>query len=465
MAEEKYTASIADAMERLGLNRAEVYHRVKDGALKAEKIDRRLHFTAAELERYAGVLAEERDAVAQELKRWLDTYADRLRQSGQSDLEEVDEKSVDEQIAELGHRLMVDGLSTGVQDLYLDPVDRGDRLIYGYGDRREEVGRFLPGLSDKLKTWIKKLAPLAGGDEVQIKEAVGQQVIEEETYQFRLTVVPTRGGEHIHLHFFRDYDGGGVDRLGYTTEQVDALRTLLSGRPGLLLIAGAGDLEAERHRLALAQELGAAGKLVVSLEHRVQYRSETLVQLDLGQPDGPGFEMLWQTAIGMRPDVVIVDDVRDQVQARALLEGVHSGAVVVAQVRATTGVAALKQLLSYEVNCEALARALTGLVERVSLRQLDPCGHAKRVLDQREAELLGVEVGKEVYTHHAGSGFVGRCTVYGLWQWDDKLATWICTVDEEPPTQAKDDKLALAWAVRQAVFEGKVLLEEAEPYL
>lgn len=61
------------------------------------------------------------------------------------------------------------------------------------------------------------------------------------------------------------------------------MRALLDGRPGLLIIAGAGDLEAERHRLALAQELGVAGQLIVSLEQRVQYRSEMLVQLDEGK--------------------------------------------------------------------------------------------------------------------------------------------------------------------------------------
>jgi len=50
-----------EAVERLGLSRAEIYRRVKDGALTGEKVDRRLRFHSVEIDRYAEVLSCERD--------------------------------------------------------------------------------------------------------------------------------------------------------------------------------------------------------------------------------------------------------------------------------------------------------------------------------------------------------------------------------------------------------------------
>ena len=453
---------VQEVMEHFALNRAEVYRRVKDGALKAVKEDRRLRFAFSEVERYEKALAEERDTLRQAVNHWLDQFAVRLKQYDLTEAPDLSGKSDEEKVAELGRRVLLDGILGGAQDLYLDPVHQGARLLYGYAGNRLEKARFEAPLAPQLKAWFRGLAPLPETGEGKIGEALGQQVYEEKSYQFRLTSVPTLLGEHIHLHFFRNYDDGGIEDLGYTREQTRVLRELLTGRPGLLLVAGPADPEVDRHRMALARELGAAGCLVVSLEHRVQYRSEQLVQLDLSREEGAGFEALWHAALGMSPDVVIIDEIRDAGQARALLEGVHSGAVVIARVRAGGGLEALEQLLRFEVEREALARSLLGLIERAVLRRLCPHCRGGRVLQAGEAEELGVAEGVEIGVRDAcqvcGDGFLGRRAVFGLWPADESLAAWI-RAPEAPPVQSQGG-LSLAHAVRQAVLEGEVELAE-----
>ena len=70
--------SMDDAVARFGLTRAEIYRRVKDGAIAADKVDRRLCFREAEVARYAAVLDRERDLLARLLDRWLPWFAARL---------------------------------------------------------------------------------------------------------------------------------------------------------------------------------------------------------------------------------------------------------------------------------------------------------------------------------------------------------------------------------------------------
>ena len=87
----------------------------------------------------------------------------------------------------------------------------------------------------------------------------------------------------------------------------------------MFLVIGAFDPVAERHRLGLVNELTVAGQLVVSLEHRVHHRSELLVQLEISSGDDSGFGALVGTALGMSPDVLMLDEVHDATEALSLI--------------------------------------------------------------------------------------------------------------------------------------------------
>ena len=270
----------------------------------------------------------------------------------------------------------------------------------------------------------------------------------------------------------RARDPYDMPRLGYSAEQAEALRGLLTGRPGLLLVAGAADLAGDRHRLALTREWTALGRLVVSLERRMHYRSELLVQLEFGKEGGLGFDAVAALALDMSPDVLLVDEVRDAAQAKALLEAVGAGALVVADIQAPSAVEALLQLVALGLSKDSLARMLLGVVERVAVRRLCPHCRTARPMSADEAELLGVSPPAEVHDKGGcgvcADGFLGKRTLYALWIADDELRERIRTV--EPPGEPLVEwrgrnPLSLRHAAREAVLAGEVALADARSLL
>lgn len=414
------------------------------------------------------MLNEERETLSREVAHGLSHFAQRLGRHGDVSLEEVADKPAAEQVAELGRRILLDGILSGVRDLYLDPLHEGYRLLYGLPGNRQEVARFVPVLCAPLREWFKALVTLPA--EGEVREGLGQQAFQDSTHQFRLTAISTLLGEHIHLHFYPTYDGSGIDALEYSPSQKEILRALLGGRPGLLM-TGPVDPTAEEHRLALAHELCAAGRLVVSLVHHAQYHSELLVQLNFVQEEENGSDSLWRTALGMGPDGLIVDEVRTAAEVRKLFEGVSSGVAVVAQIRAASGLDGLRQLLSWEIDRHLLSQNLLGVAEWIRLRRL--CAHCRerRSLEPHEAREIGVQEGSPVGVRKGcqvcGDGFLGRRTVYGLWRVDRELATWIRTPEaslEQLEGHLSGD-LSLRHTVRQAVLDEEVEWEEAAAVL
>ena len=353
------------AMALLGLGRSEVYRSIKDGALKAEKVDHRVWLDRSSVETLAAQKATTVHALDEELARWSEELAAGAEPTAEP---MADDATVADRVAALGQRLLTCALVGGADDVYLDPIVDGDRVLFHVGGRRQDRGRLTPDLSARLKAWLKEQAPVVGGGD-GASQGVGHLERDGTRHQFRLVVVPTLMGEHIHIRLFAA-TAELVD-LGYTDEQVDALRTILSAGSGVVLLADAADAWSERNRRAIAQTLSTGGRLVVSLEHRLQHRSELLIQLDLAAEDRPPFDELWRAALAMDPDVVIVDELRSAEQARLVVDGA-TGGLVIAQVMASGAEAARRKLRTWEVAEDVLALVSLGAVQRFGVRQLCP---------------------------------------------------------------------------------------------
>ena len=455
-------------MERLDLGRAALYRQVKDGALEAVKTDHALVFAESEVARFEARRAEDQATLRQALDQWLATLAQRLAAHGHTDLPDLAEKTDEELAAELARRILLDAAAEGVTDVHLDPLEAADRLLYRFEGNLKEVGRLPAPLAAALKAKLKDLAPPPPPEAGPGLEAVVKQTLADTETQLHLQAAPTVLGEHIHVHIYEPEDRLRIDTLGYTPEQVGVLRGLLTGRPGLILVAGAGDVAADRHRLAFASELAAAGRLVVSLEHRPHRRSELLVQLEVGNQEAPGFGPAARIALDMGPDIVLADEVRDAAEARALLEMAAAGSLVVADVQAAGAIEALLRLVAMEVSREGIATTLLAIVERRALRRLCPHCRAARPLADGEAAQLAADPGTQVFEPAhcdiCGDGFLGRRMLHGLLLADAELPGLIRTL--EPPAQPlfewrRRSPHGLAHAAPYAILAGDVALRDA----
>ena len=466
------SVSLDEAVERLGLSRAEIYRRVKDGALTGEKVDRRLRFHSAEIDRYAAVLGGERDLLERRLAHWLTWFADRVAgcEESEAGAPDPDERPTSEQVAELGDRILLDALHRGVGDLHLDPLHSGARLIFG-GDARTEIARFEPVLSGPLAAWVAALSELREAGEAGMREGLATKEWGSVACQVRIREVPTLLGPHYHLHLFTDYESASFEALGYTADQSSALRELLQRRAGLFVVASAGTPEDDRHRLRLALELARRGRLAISIERRVQYQAESLIQLELRERAADAadaeFQAVWRAALDMSPDAIVVDEVTSISQARTAIGGARSGMLVVLRMAADRLPAAVEQLVTLSADAPALARTLAGGVERVMLPRVCPDCRVVRPITSAEADQLGLNTGLSV-AQPAGcarcrDGYAGRRAVYGLWRDGRELARRLADSGDQLVFASGEQDFEQA--LRRAVVDGDLAPADAAPRL
>ena len=465
--------SMDDAVARFGLTRAEIYRLVKDGAINADKVDRRLCFREAEVARYAAVLDRERDLLTRLLDRWLPWFAARL--AGYRDpapvMRDVRDQPMEARVAELGDRMLQDALRSGAADLHLDPLHAGARLIGGSGSR-DELARFDAVLSSRLVAWIQSLTELHPAAEAGVREGLAKKDWGPSVCQIRVREIPTVLGPHFHLHLFAGYgEDSSLEGVGFTQTQSGRLLELLGAARGLFLIVDAGEPRDDRHRLLLARTLARDGRLVVSLERRVQYQEETLIQLELKraapESEDEEFRAIWRAALDMSPEVIVVDEVTTAAQLTALFAGAVSGVVVILRMAGDRLAAAGVRLLQLGAERPALNRVLLGGAERVLVRRLCPDCRSPTRLTTDEASALGAGAGaaaaRPVGCSLCRSGYAGRRAVYGLWSDGPELAARLSAPDEPAPSASGERDFAEA--LRNAVIDGEVTAADAAALL
>lgn len=466
------SVSLDQAVERLGLSRAEIYRRVKDGALTGEKVERRLCFRSAEIDRCAEVLSGERDLLGRRLAHWLTWFGDRVAgcEDGDAEVRDVSERPTAEQVAELGNRILQDAVHQGAGDVHLDPVHSGARLIFG-GDARTEIARFEPVLSAPLAAWVAALAEVRDAGDAGLREGLAKMELGPVACQVRVREVPTLLGPHYHLHLFTDYESTSFEALGYTASQSNALRELLQGRSGLFLVASSGTPEDDRHRMLLALELARRGRLAISIERRVQYQAESLIQLELRERAADAadaeFRAVWRAALDMSPDAIVVDEVNSISQTQTVIGGARSGMLVVLRMAADRLPAAVEQIATLGADAPALTRTLVGGVERVMFPRVCPNCRVVRTISSAEVDQLGLDpdlsVGQPAGCARCRDGYAGRRAVYGLWRDGAELARRLAEGGDQLVVASGEQDFEKA--LRRAVVDGDLAPADAAPLL
>lgn len=451
-------------MTRLKLKRPELYRQVKDGKIKAEKKDHALQFNEKAVEEfdtkrkseYNTMLQaivqfetllterfpipvqeepkpEETDegvtpqATAEELKtegqgseeKPAETQSETAGTEGEEPKTEEPEAVVDlpARTKSMVEQLLKAGVREGITDLYIDPLASGDRVLFRYGEALIEIGRTEACLGEPLRKVLREMGKLVTeGDKIK-RRGIADIAESEQTNQILIEIAPTRLGDHIHAHFWGADQVGELAQLGYSTEQADYLVQQLNGTSAMILVTRGVGAADDLHHVVLGRVISQSN-LVVSCESGVFPKSEHLVQVAVDTTVEGDFVRALDTALGLEPDVLMVDLVSKPDDLKSLYSALSMGGVVVAGIRALDMDDARRLFTKAEIPVDELDKRLTCYIERASIRRLCPNCKEARELTQEELQYWDVEDTTKGFDakgcEQCQNGFLDRRGIYEI---------------------------------------------------
>ncbi|HYO52771.1 GspE/PulE family protein, partial [Archangium sp.] len=303
---------------------------------------------------------------------------------------------------------------------YLDDVDlryRIDGILHqAYTDMDPE----------SVQEVVSRIKVLAGMDITEHRRpqdgrirAVIAQGEEQQVIDYRVSVVPSPGGEDVVIRVL-DSSAGlvPVSKLGMNPDTERLLLQLLSNPEGLILVTGpTGSGKTTTLYGALAQ-LNDGRKKIITAEDPIEYYVPKVNQKEVSPQ--MSHAVLLRALLRQDPNVMLVGEIRDLETGSMALNAAATGHVVLGTLHTADAVGAVGRLRGLELDDADIADSLLAVLAQRLVRRICPQCEAPAEPTRKQKELLGplleglqprTGVGCEE-CHH--TGYRGRTGIYEL---------------------------------------------------
>ena len=241
---------------------------------------------------------------------------------------------------------------------------------------------------------------------------------------FRVSTIPTIFGESVVLRVL-DRTRMALDfvELGFSADQIAALRGLLQEPNGIILVTGPTGSGKTTTLYTALSSLNSAERNIFSVEDPIEYQLAGINQVQVQSEIGMDFPHALRAILRQDPDIIMIGEIRDLETARIAIQSSLTGHLVLSTLHTNSAAAAITRLIDIGVENYLLASTVKGVMAQRLVRRL--CRHC--ALEHGQAnhwacELARTVPGIERYgkptileargcAECAGVGFSGRSTI------------------------------------------------------
>lgn len=278
----------------------------------------------------------------------------------------------------------------------------------------------LPPVLGRLLAFIKLAAEMDVAEQRLPQDGSFTATILEMPFTLRVSTLIAEHGERMVLRILPGRSElGGLEELGYLSEDVDRLREVFARPAGLILITGpTGSGKSTTLHAALRMQ-SLIERNVLTIEDPVEYRVPGTCQTEVNRRAGYEFGSAMRHFLRHDPDVMLVGEIRDDETAQAAIDAASTGHLVLSTLHVGSIFGVVPRLKLLGVDSESIAENLVAVVNQRLVRRICPHCRECRPLQDEERRFFGDDAPEQVWhgrgcEHCHGTGYFGRLPVYEM---------------------------------------------------
>lgn len=370
------------------------------------------------------------------------------------------------QAVDRAEQLLKEAIAVGASDIHLETYKNEFLVKY----RQDGVLRLIDRLTDTrlAGSVVKRLKVLAHMDVTQSRQPQGGRIsvsIAEESYEFRVSLVPVKHGESMVLRLLHS---GALDLeltdLGFNEHQMKAFRQMIHRPHGMVLVTGPTGSGKTTTLYASLKDIMRPDRKILTVEDPVEYEVPGIVQVQVetaaSDPEKRvTFARILREFMRQDPDVILVGEIRDSETAEISVKASLTGHLLLSTLHTNDAIGIISRLRDQDVKPFLLASTLAGgLAQRLVRKVCKNCQEPYN-LTEEEKELFsraGVSMNNAQFVKGRGcelcrrTGYAGRIALFEVLNVSRKLKHLI----ESEATQEELAETALAEGMKTLLQDG-----------
>ena len=294
--------------------------------------------------------------------------------------------------------------------------------------------------------------------------------ISGETLDIRVSILPTFYGERVVMRLLMQSGSvPHIHELGFPEETIHDIRNLLRNSHGIILVTGPTGSGKTTSLHAFLQEVESPELNLITVEDPVEYKSETISQIQVNEKVGLTFAAALRSILRQDPDIIMIGEIRDEETAHIAVRAALTGHLVFSTLHTNSAAATISRLADMGVEPFLISSSLLGIMaQRLVRRICDACKEEDVIAEEFAAEYdlrsdatIYKAVGCKMCNY---SGYSGRQSIGELLIMDDMIKDLLKeTTDEHTISKALEAEhlVTISIQLKEMLLRGETSLDEA----
>ena len=300
----------------------------------------------------------------------------------------------EEAVIKFVHSILYKGVELGASDIMFQEFPAQLRVRYKVdGDWFDQEGEFPGHIAKQVISRIKVISGL----EIQYvrlpQDGTFPIKIGDQRYDFRVNTTYQAQGEQAVLRLQRDERSvKSMSELGMPTHYVDAIRDLMEGDHGLLILCGPTGSGKTTTIYSILRSVDAIKNNVLTAESPIEVFLENISQTQVDD-DGPYSFAMWARGIlRQAPDVVMMGEIRDEGSVEALMRLSSSGHRAISTLHTNSACEVPNRLFLFRAQPFMVADSLKLAISQRLVKKLCPrCAIEEALPPEERLVRLGIK--------------------------------------------------------------------------
>ncbi len=291
-----------------------------------------------------------------------------------------------------------------------------------------------------------------------------------ETLDIRVSILPTFYGERVVMRLLMQSGSvPHIEELGFPEETIHDMKTLLRNSHGIILVTGPTGSGKTTSLHAFLQEVESPELNLITVEDPVEYKSETISQIQVNEKVGLTFAASLRSILRQDPDIIMIGEIRDEETAHIAVRAALTGHLVFSTLHTNSAAATISRLADMGIEPFLISSSVLGIMaQRLVRRICDECKEEDTIAEDFAGEykldpdaVIYKAVGCKKCNY---SGFSGRQSIGELLIMDDMIKDLLKeTTDEHTISKALEAEhlVTIAMQLKAMLLRGETSLDEA----
>lgn len=277
-------------------------------------------------------------------------------------------------IIDLVNKMILNAIEVGASDIHIELFQgkQESSIRFRRGGSMESFSDFPSACHNAVVSRIKIMAGLDISEKRRPQDGnISCNAPDGSRVDLRVSIIPTmRGAEFVTIRILALGEPLPFSDLGMAERDMQAFRDTIQRPYGLVLVCGPASSGKTTTLHSVLKELNTGERKIWTAEDAIEIMQDNLCQVQVNAKVGMNFATVVHSFLCADPDIIMIDEMRDQETAKIALEASMNGHLVLSSLHASSPAEAVVRLLDLGADPYSLSDALLVIVAQRLVRRL-----------------------------------------------------------------------------------------------